>query len=142
MNSKILSVKRRNTIEQFVRYGLVGILNNLLGYSGFLILTWMGFQPKLVMTIFYFTSTILNFFGMRQWVFTNKQSVSMYNTALRFFIVYFIGYLINLTILVEFSDKLGYSYQLVQAGAIAVIVVYFFITLKLFVFPSPKLVEE
>ena len=121
-----------------MRYGLVGLITNLLGYSTFLSLTWFGFNPKLVMTLIYFTCTVFSFFGMKNWAFANKQGSDINKTIVRFFMVYSVGYLINLTLLVAFVDHLGYSYQLAQAAAISVIIIYFFITLKLFVFPLQK----
>lgn len=73
---------------------------------------------------------------MKLWVFKTKNEGDTFRSIIRFLLAYFVGYLINLALLLEFSDRLGYSYQLVQAGAIVLIALYFFVTLKFFVFPD------
>lgn len=54
--------------------------------------------------------------------------------GMRYLIAHFLGYSINLAILVIFAERLGYNHALVQAVAIVTVAIYLFITLKLFVF--------
>ena len=42
-----------NAIKQLIRYGVAGLTLNLIGYTVYLMLTWIGFEPKLVITVTY-----------------------------------------------------------------------------------------
>ncbi len=37
------------TLGQVVRYGVVGVLNNLLGYLIYLLVTWLWLDPKIAL---------------------------------------------------------------------------------------------
>ncbi|WP_392538301.1 GtrA family protein [Legionella sp. 227] len=134
----------RNLI-QFIRFGTVGLITNIIGYSFFLGLTWVGINPKVVITILFFFNLTFSFFSNRRWVFANHQNQKFNRvTIVRFIIAYLTGYLINLALLIECVDRLGYSPQLVQLIAIALIAIYFFFVLKLLVFRQnnlPALIE-
>lgn len=136
---KLISIESRKTLIQFFKSSIVSFFNNLFGYFVFIIITNFGFEPKLVMTILYLISTLLSFFWLRKWVFTNINGLTVVNQVCRFYFVYLIGYLINLGLLVCFTDKAGYPYQYVQAAAVIVIAIFFFIMFKTFVFPSSEI---
>lgn len=62
----------------------------------------------------------------------------MWQAALRYAAVYAIGYGINWGMLRYFVDVLHYPHALVQAAAMAVLVIYLFVALRYFVFPRPR----
>lgn len=128
------------TLRQLIRYGIVGVMTNVSAYVIFLIIVWLGFPPKLAMTVLYFTCTTFSFLGMKHWAFANQERSGIYKIIFRFFSVYILGYVLNLMLLTEFAEQFGYSYQVAQAIAIVFMVAYFFIALKLFVFPVTKTV--
>jgi putative flippase GtrA len=125
-----------SSLRQLVRYGLVGIAINLLGYLLYLLLTFSGVTPKLAMSLLYFIGAFAGFWGNRRLTFMHQGSLIASGT--RYLLAHGLGYLINLAILVTFVDWLGYPHQWVQAIAIFVVAGYLFIAFKIFVFANPN----
>lgn len=121
---------------QLIRYGLVGIATNLIGYFVYLLITYWGGEPKVTMTLLYIVGTSIGFYGNRQWTFAHEGAIL--NSGVRYFAAHLIGYLINLTILIMFVDKLGYPHQWVQAAAIFVVAGLLFVIFKYFVFSKAE----
>jgi putative flippase GtrA len=136
MSNCSYTIELRNTFKQFIRYGLVGFTTNLFGYAFFLLITHIGIEPKLAMTLLYFLSTTFSFFGNWKWVFANNQHFIAASS--RFFIAHLLGYLINLMLLATLTDRLDYPYQLVQVVAIIVVAGFLFLAFKFFVFPTKQ----
>lgn len=121
---------------QLLRYGLVGVATNLALYSFYLLITYLGMEPKKAMTISYVVGASIGFIGHRQWTFAHKGA--WLGSGTRYCIAHFCGYLINFLILLTFVDKLGYSHQWVQAVAIFVVAGFLFVTFRYFVFPHDR----
>ena len=119
---------------QLFRYGLVGIVSNLAGYSFFLLITYFGIEPKIAMTLLYIVGATIGFIGNRRWAFAHKGA--LLGSGVRYFIAHLLGYMINLFILLTFVDRLGYSHQRVQAVAIFAVAGFLFVAFKYFVFPK------
>lgn len=134
MTDLFLYADRYKSIKQFIRYGLVGIASNLSGYLVFLVITYLGVEPKIAMTLLYIVGATIGFFGHRQWSFAYKGT--LLKSVAKYFIAHLLGYMINLTLLFIFVDKLGYSHQWVQATAIFLVAGFLFIVFKYFVFPK------
>jgi putative flippase GtrA len=121
---------------QLLRYGIIGIATNTLGYLVYLLITYSGVEPKLLITFMYPIGATIGFFGNRQWSFTHKGSVL--KSGIRYFVAHFFGYLINFLILLTFVDRLSYPHQWVQAVAIIVVAGFLFLVFKYFVFPKAE----
>ena len=67
-----IQIKRGDTIRQFIRYGIVGLLSNLLGYMIYLLITWLGVDPKLTVTLFYPLAATIAYSGHAQYSFSYK----------------------------------------------------------------------
>lgn len=120
------------TISRFLRYAIVGVSTNALGYLLYLLVTLMGLGPKTTMSILYFVGAALGYFGNRRWAF--RYSGNIWRSSAGYFIFHAGGYCINLGLLFMFVDRLGYPHQVVQAGAILVVAAYLFVALNLVVF--------
>ena len=134
MNDSTRVTVAHKSVGQLVRYGLVGITTNSLGYLVYLLITYYGVEPKVFITFSYPIGATIGFFGNRQWAFAHKGS--LLGSGARYVIAHFFGYLINLILLVIFVDKLGYPHQWVQASAIFVVAGFLFVVFKFFVFPN------
>ena len=134
MSDPIVTPEVHRSAKQLFRYGLVGIISNSLGYLLFLLITYWGVEPKIAMTLLYAVGATIGFFGNRQWAFAH--SGTLLESSVRYVIAHMFGYLINFLILLMFVDRLGYSHQWVQAGAIFVVAGFLFVTFKYFVFPK------
>lgn len=124
---------RGRSFKSVVLYGVIGLASNLVGYAAYLVLTHMGSDPKLAMSLLYAIACSIGFFGNRRWTFDHQGNVL--GSALRFLAAHFLGYLMNLSILVVFVDRLGYPHQAVQAVAIFVVAAFLYVAFRWFVFP-------
>ncbi|MDX1922062.1 MAG: GtrA family protein [Alphaproteobacteria bacterium] len=120
------------TAIQFVRYAMVGLVSNVMGYLIYLLVTYLGMAPKIAMTFLYGVGVTISFFGNRYLVFADGGRLK--TTGIKFIAAYLIGYFLNLSLLIVFVDQMGYPHQIVQAIAICVVAVFLFCALKVFVF--------
>lgn len=123
------------SFRQLLRYGIVGIAQNSVGYGIYLFFTWLGFDPKLVVAICYPCAMLVSFLGNKKYTFQFTGGIT--GSGIRFILTHMLSYGINLAMLYLLVDKLGYPHQLVQAAAIFVCAAFLFVALKFFVFP-PK----
>lgn len=121
-------------LGQVARYGVVGVLNNLLGYLIYLLVTWLWLDPKMVVTLMYPIGAVTAYFGHAKYSFAYSGRTS--HGVIRYAIAHIIGYGANIAMLYVFSDRLMYPHQLVQAAAIVVVAGILYLLLRYFVFPS------
>lgn len=121
-------------MQQLIRYGLVGAATNLVMYAVYLLITYLGVEPKKTMTLLYVIGASIGFIGHRKWSFAHTGNATKAIT--RYTIAHLSGYLLNWLILFVCVDQLGYAHQLVQGVTIFFIAGYLFIVFKYFVFPQ------
>ena len=117
---------------QLIRYGLVGVVSNTAIYVVYLLITYLGVEPKTSMTLVYVIGASIGFIGNRKWAFAHRGDST--RAALRYVLTHLFGYLLNFLILFTFVDRLGYAHQWVQAVAIIIVAGFLFIEFKYFVF--------
>jgi putative flippase GtrA len=115
-----------------LRYAVVGVACNAIGYAAYLALTWLGVPFKLAMSFLYALGICISFLGNRNWVFEYRGDVA--GAVWRFGLAHVAGYLFNLGLLAFFVDKLGYPHEWIQAAAIFVVGGFLFVVFRLFVF--------
>lgn len=134
MNDLLFAIRSRKSVVQLIHYGLVGIAINLIGYSIYLVITYLGGEPKITMSLLYVIGATASFLGNRKLTFAHKGS--LLGSGVRYVIAHFFGYLINLAILIVMVDQFGYPHQWVQAAAIFVVAAFLFLAFKFFVFSN------
>lgn len=117
---------------QLIRYGVVGVVSILTIYSVYLLITYLGVEPKTAMTLVYIIGASIGFFGNRKWTFAHQGNAA--SAVLRYVLAHLLGYLLNFIILFTFVDHFGYAHQWVQAAAIIIVACFLFIVFKYFVF--------
>ena len=122
------------TLRQIIRYGVVGILNNLLGYLIYLLITWLWLDPKIAVTLMYPIGAVTAYFGHAKYSFAYSGRTT--GGIARYAIAHLIGYGANIGMFYLFFDLLGYPHQLVQAVVIATVAGILFILFRYFVFPN------
>jgi len=120
------------SMRQLLRYGLVGVISNAVIYFVYLLITYLGVEPKTAMTLVYIIGASIGFIGNRKWTFAHRGDFS--SAALRYMLAHLSGYLLNFLILFTFVDRLGYAHQWVQAVAIMIVAGFLFVVFKYFVF--------
>jgi putative flippase GtrA len=124
-------LEKQNLDKQVVRYIIVGVASNTIGYLLYLVLTQLGVGHKTAMSGLYFIGVAINFYLNRSWTFRTTQSVRA--GLARLLLAIALGYLLNLIWLYTFVDLVGWPHELVQLAAIVVISVYFFMINKHYV---------
>lgn len=127
-------------MRQVICYGLVGAASNITIYFVYLLIAYLGVEPKFAMTFVYITGALIGYFGNRKWTFAHGSSA--YNSALRYVLAQTTGYLLNLLILWIFVDQIGYAHQWIQAMAIIIVAGFLFIAFKYFVFRETNVQEK
>lgn len=123
-------------MKQIIRYGIVGVTSNIVGYLLFLLITHWGVESKQAMSFLYLLSAVIGFVGNNKWTFSYEGG--FFSSGVKYFIAHLTGYLINFLILYIFVDKLAYPYQWVQAIAIIFVAGFLFMAFKYFVFAKEK----
>ena len=132
MSKRFFGIISNKSLEQLSQFGLVGVSANFAGYLIYLFLTYVGMTPKLTVTILYGVGATISFIGNKKFTFAHKGD--SFGTGLRYILAYFLGYLLNLLILMVMVDRLGYPHQWVQALAILIVAGFLFLACKFYVF--------
>lgn len=129
-----VSKARRSVPLTLVRYGLVGLCTNAVGYFLYLGVTWVGIGPKTAMSLLYAIGVTLGFISNRRWVFS-YDGQALYS-MMRYMAAHAVGYGINFGMLYYLVDVSGYSHRIVQGAAILVVACCLFVMFHFFVFPQ------
>jgi putative flippase GtrA len=127
-------------MRQLIRYGLVGVLSNATIYCVYLLITYLGVEPKTAMTFVYIIGASMGFIANRKWTFAHRGDCT--SAGLRYLLAHLFGYLLNFLILWIFVDHLGYAHQWVQGVAIIFVAGVLFVVFKYFVFHEKYSVIE
>ncbi len=119
---------------ELLRYAIVGLTLNAIGYLVYLAITNTGLSPIATVSIFYPLSVLAGYFSHRRHTFRHDSSGLHGLTLIRYIVVYAAGYLINIWLLEYLHGVLGYPHQWVQAAAIFIVAGFLFVALKFFVF--------
>lgn len=136
MKANLGFLPSRKTLRQLLSYALIGVLTNALGYALYIGLTQVWGAPKLTMSLLYLVGATIGFLANRSFTFVHRGHIGA--TGVRYLLVQFLGYLINLALLLLFVDWLGFSHQIIQAIAVVVVAIFLFVLFRVFVF-VPKL---
>lgn len=126
----LLSARWR--VSPLLRYGLVGLLTNLVTYGGYLALTVFNIAPKVAMTVTYLAGASIGFVSNKNWTFAHDGNAT--TAALRFITAHACGYLLNYFNLWVFVDRLGYPHQFIQGVSIMLVAGFLFLVFKFWVF--------
>lgn len=124
----------RTAFGQLIRYGIIGLTTNLVGYGIYLLITTLGADPKLTMTLGYIVGATIGYTGNKKLTFRHEGN--WLGSTIRYAIAHSIGYGVNFLLLHYLVDVAGYPHQYVQGGAIFVVAGVLFVLFKFFVFPA------
>ncbi len=123
----------KKLFEQIIKFGIVGGLAFLIDY-GIMVLCKEVFKfDVLVAAGFGFTvSVIFNYIASVKWVFNVNENNSKSKQFITFIIFSIIGLIITEIIMYIGTDIMKISYLIVKVGATLIVMVFNFITRKLF----------
>lgn len=123
----------KNLIKQLFRFGIVGGIAFLIDYSVLFICTeYLGIYYLISSFISFTVSTVFNYIASVHWVFDVDQKKSQRRNFVLFIVFSVIGLGINQCIMWFGVEKLDLYYMLVKIGATAIVMVFNFVTRKMF----------
>jgi len=129
-------MSRFPALRQVIRYGVVGVLNNLLGYLIYLLVTFLWLDPKVAISVLYPVGATTAYFGHSKFSFVYQGKNT--HALLRYIVAHLISYGVNFFMLYILWEKLKFPHQAVQAVAIFVCAGILFLMFKYFVFPHSE----
>lgn len=123
----------KQLIAQFAKFGVVGVIAFVIDYGLMVLLTELFSVNYLISATISFTvSVIFNYVASMRYVFTHKEGLSRRREFIIFVVLSVIGLLINDALMWVGVDLFGISYLLVKIFATAVVMVWNFVTRKIF----------
>lgn len=134
MRRLLIRLPNRTSIIELVRYGVIGLLTNSIGYLIYLLITYAGGTPKITMSALYAAGTAIGFISNRKWTFSHDGNLM--SAGVRYIFAHSLGYSLNLSILIILVDHLGYPHQWAQVFSVFAVAGFLFLMFKFFVFPK------
>lgn len=123
----------KNLIKQLFRFGIVGGIAFLIDYSVLFVCTeYLGIYYLISSFISFTVSTVFNYIASVRWVFDVDQKKSQRRNFVLFIVFSVIGLGINQCIMWFGVEKLDLYYMLVKIGATAIVMIFNFVTRKMF----------
>jgi len=125
--------------KQMARFLFVVSFTNISLYLAYLYITFQGLDHKYAMSIIYIAGVIMGFMLNRKWTFKHRGHIS--KVFIRYLLLYFFGYFVNLGGLFMLVDIYRYPHQFVQLGLAILMAFMFFFLQRIWVFPKPLLIS-
>ena len=123
----------KQLIAQFAKFGVVGVIAFVIDYGLMVLLTELFNVNYLISATISFTaSVVFNYAASMRYVFTHKEGLSRRREFIIFVVLSVIGLLVNDALMWAGVDLFGISYLLVKIFATAVVMVWNFVTRKIF----------
>lgn len=124
----------RDSIHQFVRYAIAGLVLNSCGYLLYLGITEVTGSPKAAVSICYPTGVLCGFFLHARYSFA--YSGNRKRSLILFIVAHVFGYISNIVVLWIGVDVLKFRHELIQVFAIFFVAAELFVMLKCFAFST------
>ncbi len=123
----------KKLIAQFMKFGVVGAIAFVIDYGLLALLTEVfGVNYLVSATISFTASVVFNYVASMRYVFTHKENMSRRREFIIFVVLSVIGLLINNGLMWAGVELLHVHYLIVKIFATAVVMVWNFVTRKIF----------
>lgn len=123
----------KNLIAQIMKFGVVGVIAFVIDYGVMVFLTEVfGLNPVVSATISFIVSVIFNYIASMRYVFSHKEDMSRSREFVIFIVLSVIGLIINDVLMWAGTELVSIDYRIVKIFATAVVMVWNFITRKIF----------
>jgi len=123
----------RKLIEQIMKFGVVGVIAFVIDFGVMVFLTEVfGIDPVISATISFIISVIFNYAASMRYVFSHREGMSRTREFIIFVVLSAIGLGINDLLIWAGTDLASFDYRLVKIFATAVVMVWNFVTRKIF----------
>jgi putative flippase GtrA len=125
--------KKRDTLIQFMKFNIVGVINTAIITSVYFFLIYMGTGYRIALTADYTCGALLSFLLNKKITFNNKEPIGL-EVIVKMILSYCAVFLFNMTLLMLLINDLHMNEYLAQLISIMVIVVISFMFQKFIVF--------
>lgn len=123
----------RKLIEQIMKFGVVGVIAFVIDFGVMVFLTEVfGIDPVISATVSFIISVIFNYAASMRYVFSHREGMSRTREFVIFVVLSAIGLGINDLLIWAGTDFASFDYRLVKIFATAVVMVWNFVTRKIF----------
>lgn len=123
----------KKLFAQFMKFGVVGAIAFVIDYGLLAFLTEVfGIDYLVSATISFTASVVFNYVASMRYVFTHKEDMSRRREFVIFVVLSVIGLAINNACMWAGVELLGVHYLLTKIAATAVVMVWNFVTRKIF----------
>ena len=123
----------RKLIEQIAKFGVVGVIAFIIDYGTMIALTEIFGVPYLISTtVGFIVSVIFNYLASMKYVFARRDDIGRAREFTVFVVLSVIGLGLNDVLMWGFVDMLGGDYRLMKILVTALVMVYNFVTRKIF----------
>ncbi len=123
----------RKLIEQIMKFGVVGVIAFVIDFGVMVFLTEVfGIDPVISATVSFIISVIFNYAASMRYVFSHREGMSRTREFAIFVVLSAIGLGINDLLIWAGTDLASFDYRLVKIFATAVVMVWNFVTRKIF----------
>ena len=123
----------RKLIEQIMKFGVVGAIAFVIDFGVMVFLTEMfGIDPVISATVSFIISVVFNYAASMRYVFSHREGMSRTREFIIFVVLSAIGLGINDLLIWAGTDLASFDYRLVKIFATAVVMVWNFVTRKIF----------
>lgn len=123
----------RKLIEQIMKFGVVGVIAFVIDFGVMVFLTKVfGIDPVISATVSFIISVIFNYAASMRYVFSHREGMSRTREFVIFVVLSAIGLGINDLLIWAGTDLASFDYRLVKIFATAVVMVWNFVTRKIF----------
>ena len=124
----------KKLIEQMIKFGFVGFLCFFIDWGIMVFLTEVfGINPLISSTISFTVSVTVNYILSVTFVFETDKNANKVSQFVIFVLLSIVGLGVNELCMWLGTDLLGIHYMITKVGATAVVMVYNFITRKIFI---------
>lgn len=123
----------RKLIEQIMKFGVVGVIAFFIDFGVMVFLTEVfGINPVASATVSFIVSVVFNYLASMRYVFSHREGMSRTREFVIFVVLSAIGLGINDLLIWAGTDLAAFDYRLVKIFATAVVMVWNFVTRKIF----------
>ena len=123
----------KKLIAQFMKFGVVGVIAFCIDYGLLALLTEVfGVNYLLSATVSFTVSVIFNYLASMRYVFTHKEDMSRRREFVIFVVLSVVGLVINNACMWAGVELLSVHYLITKIFATAVVMVWNFVTRKIF----------
>lgn len=120
-------------LKQLIKFGIVGVISTLLDY-GLMVLFTEVFDVHYLLssTLSYAISLVFNYLASMKYVFHSKEGMSRSKEFIIFTVLCLMGMGLNQLVLWLIVEQLGIDYRISKILATGVVMVWNFVTRKIF----------